>query len=56
MRLPRGTRLAIRQALRNTCVPAEAKMILKRTQALYNAFIRETPPPVWMNMKDDAER
>ena len=50
MRLPRGTRLAIRQALSNSCNPAETKHILTRTQALYNTFIREAPAPGGMNI------
>ena len=50
MRLPRGTRLAIRQVLRDTCAPAETKKILARTQALYDAFIREAPAPGGMNI------
>ena len=50
MRLPRGTRLAIRQALRDTRTASEEKDILARTQALYNAFIREAPAPGGMNL------
>ena len=50
MKLPRGTRLAIREALRDTCDPAETKRILKQTQTLYNAFIRESPAPGGMNI------
>ena len=50
MRLPRGTKLAIRQALSNKCNPAEMKHILTRTQALYNTFIREAPAPGGMNI------
>lgn len=50
MNLPKGTRLAIHQALRNTCTLAEMKKILKRTQALYNTFIREAPAPGGMNI------
>lgn len=50
MKLPRGTRLAIRQALRNTHTPVETERILTRTQVLYNAFIREAPAPGGMNM------
>jgi len=50
MKLPRGTRFAIRQALRNSCTPAETKRILKQTQTLYNAFIRESPAPGGMNI------
>ena len=50
MRLPRGTRLAIRQALSNTCTPVETERILTRTQVLYNAFIQEAPAPGGMNI------
>ena len=50
MRLPKGTRLAIRQVLSNSCDPAETKRILKQTQTLYNAFIREAPAPGGMNI------
>ena len=50
MKLSRGTRLAIWQALRNTRTPAETKRILKQTQTLYNAFIREAPAPGGMNI------
>ena len=50
MKLPRGTRLAIRGALRDTCDPAETKRILKQTQTLYNAFIWESPAPGGMNI------
>ena len=44
-KLPKGTRLAIRRVLRNTCTRTEAKRILSRTQTLYNSFIREAPAP-----------
>ncbi len=50
MKLPKGTGLAIRQALRKTCSPAEAKRILARTQTLYNSFIQEAPAPGGMNL------
>ena len=50
MNLPRGTRLAIRQALRRTCAPSEVKRILRRTRALYGAFVREAPAPGGLNL------
>lgn len=50
MKLPRGTRFAIWQALRNTHTPVETERILTRTQVLYNAFIRESPAPGGMNI------
>ncbi len=49
MKLPKGTRLAIRQALGKTHSASEWKRILKRTQTLYNSFIREAPAPGGMN-------
>lgn len=50
MKLPKGTRLAIRQALEKTHSAPERKRILARTQRLYNAFIREAPAPGGMNL------
>ena len=48
-KLSKGTRLAIRQVLGKTYSASERKNILSRTQALYNAFIREAPAPGGMN-------
>ena len=50
MRLPKGTRSAIRQALRKAYSASERERILKRTQTLYNSFIREAPAPGGMNL------
>ena len=50
MRLPKGTRSAIRQALRKGYSTSERERILKRTQTLYNSFIREAPAPGGMNL------
>ena len=50
VKLPKGTRHAIRQALENTHAADEIKRILTRTQGLYNAFIREAPAPGGMNV------
>lgn len=50
MKLPKGTRLAIRQALEKTHSASERKRILTRTQTLYNSFIREAPAPGGMNL------
>ena len=50
MRLPKGTRSAIRQALRKVYSASERERILKRTQTLYNSFIREAPAPGGMNL------
>lgn len=49
MKLPKGTRLAIRQAMEKTHSASERKRILTRTQTLYNSFIREAPAPGEMN-------
>jgi len=45
MKLPKGTELAIRKALKKSYSASEVKRILMRTQAQYNAFIREAPAP-----------
>ena len=50
MKLPKGTRLAIRQALEKTHSVSEIDAILSQTQRLYNAFIREAPAPGGMNL------
>ena len=50
MKLPKGTRLEIRQALGKTHSASEINAILTRTQRLYNAFIREVRAPVGMNL------
>ena len=50
MKLPKGTRLAIRRVLCNTCSRTETKRILSQTQALYNCFIQEAPAPGGMNL------
>ncbi len=50
MKLPKGTKLAIRQVLEKTCSAAEMETILTRTQLLYNAFIMEAPAPGGMNL------
>ena len=50
MRLPKGTRSAIRQALRKVYSASERERILKRTQTLYNSFIREAPAPGGLNL------
>ncbi len=50
MRLQKGTRSAIRQALRKAYSASERERILKRTQTLYNSFIREAPAPGGMNL------
>lgn len=50
MDLPKGTRLAVRQALKKTHPASERKRILKRTQTLYNSFIQEAPAPGGMNL------
>lgn len=49
-KLPKGTRLAIRQALGKTYSASERKRILTRTQTLYNSFIREAPAAGGMNL------
>ena len=49
MKLPKGTRLAIREALEKTHSASEINAIQTRTQRLYNAFIREVPAPGGMN-------
>ena len=49
-KLPKGTRLAIRQALEKTYSASERERILTRTQALYNSFIQEAPAPGGMNL------
>lgn len=48
-KLPKGTRLAIRQVLGKTHSASERKNILSRTQTLYDAFIWEAPAPGGMN-------
>lgn len=50
MKLPKGTKLAIRQALEITHSASESNAILTRTQTLYNSFIREAPAPGGMNL------
>ena len=50
MKLPKGTRLAIRQALEKTHSASEINAILTRTQRLYYSFIREAPAPGGMNI------
>ena len=50
MKLPKGTRLAIRQALEKTHSASEIDRILTRTQALYNAFAAEAPAPGGMDL------
>lgn len=50
MKLPKGTRLAIRQALGKTHSASEINAILARTQTLYNTFIQEAPAPGGMNL------
>ena len=50
MKLPKGTELAIRKALKISYSASEVKRILMRTQAQYNAFIREAPAPGGMNI------
>jgi hypothetical protein len=50
MKLPKGTKLAIRQALEITHSASEINAILTRTQTLYNSFIREAPAPGGMNL------
>ncbi|MBR2257901.1 MAG: L-2-amino-thiazoline-4-carboxylic acid hydrolase [Blautia sp.] len=50
MKLPKGTKLAIRQALEITHYASEINAILTRTQTLYNSFIREAPAPGGMNL------
>ena len=50
MKLPKGTELAIRKALKKSYSASEVKRILMRTQAQYNAFIREAPAPDGMNI------
>ena len=50
VKLPKGTRLAIRQALDKAYPASERERILARTQALYNAFIREAPAPGGLNL------
>ena len=49
-KLPKGTRLAIRQALGKTYSASERERILTQTQTLYNSFIREAPAPCGMNL------
>lgn len=49
-KLPRGTRLAILQALGKTYSGPERERILKRTQELYGSFVREAPAPGGMNL------
>ena len=50
MKLPKGTRLAIRQALEKTYSVPEMESILTRTEVLYNSFIQEAPAPGGMNL------
>lgn len=50
MKLPKGTKLAIRQVLEKTNSASERERILTRTQMLYNSFIREAPAPGGMNV------
>ena len=50
MKLPKGTRLAIRKSLEKTHTDSEVKKILARTQVLYNTFIEEAPAPGGMNI------
>ncbi len=50
MKLPKGTRLAIRQVLEKTHSDSERKRILTRTQTLYNSFIQDAPAPGGMNL------
>ncbi len=50
MKMPKGTRLAIRKTLEKTYSAPEMEGILTRTQRLYNAFIREAPAPGGMNI------
>ena len=50
MKLPKGTRLAIRQAFEKTNSAPETETILTRTQTLYNSFIQEAPAPGGMNL------
>ncbi len=50
MKLPKGTRLAIRQALEKSYSAPEIKRILALTQAQYNAFVNEAPAPGGMNL------
>lgn len=49
-KLPKGTRLAILQALEKTYSATERKRILERTQMLYSSFILEAPAPGGMNL------
>ncbi len=50
IKLPKGTRLAIRQALEKTYSVSERERILMLTQTLYNSFIRDAPAPGGMNL------
>ncbi len=50
MKLPKGTKLAIRHVLEKTHSDSERKRILTRTQTLYNSFIQEAPAPGGMNL------
>ncbi len=50
MKLPKGTRLAIRKALGESYSANEMTRILTRTEAQYNAFIREAPAPGGINI------
>ena len=50
MKLPKGTKLAVQQALEITHSASEINAILTRTQTLYNSFIREAPAPGGMNL------
>ena len=50
MKLPKGTRLAIRQVLKKTHSASERKNILSRTQTLYSTFVQEAPAPGGMNL------
>ena len=49
MKLPYGTKKAIKQYLKERCSKHKAAHILRKTERIYTSFVREAPAPNIMN-------